>query len=122
MPALSGDAAVRDLFFESLRDADNRRREPWVIEGLRYMNHPLRADASRKHLEAALGLLDELRRTGDIFFPKNWMDAVLSGHNTPAAAATVREFLAARADYPVRLRRIILQSADPLFRAAAISQ
>jgi aminopeptidase N len=122
MPALSGDAAVRDLFFESLRDADNRRREPWVIEGLRYMNHPLRADASRKHLEAALELLDEIRRTGDIFFPKNWMDAVLSGHNTPAAAATVREFLAARADYPVRLRRIILQSADSLFRAAAISQ
>src|SRR5262249_16019181 len=42
MPALSGDPAVRDKFFESLSDLRNRRREPWAAEGLAYLNHPLR--------------------------------------------------------------------------------
>jgi aminopeptidase N len=120
MPALSADPVTRDRFFLSLRNVNNRRREPWVVEGLRYMNHPLRAEASRKHLRAALDLLAEIQRTGDIFFPKNWVDAVLSGHNTRAAADTVRGFLEETPDYPIRLRRVVLQSADGLFRSATM--
>ena len=46
------------------------------------------------------------------------MDALLSGHNSPEAAETVREFLRESPDYPVRLRQIIQQSADLLFRAS----
>ena len=117
MPALAADAPTRERFFESLRDVGNRRREPWVLEGLRYLNHPLRADQARKHLRTALDLLPEIRRTGDIFFPKNWMDAVLSGHRSHDAAAIVQAFLNEHPDLPIRLRRIVLQSADPLFRA-----
>ena len=120
MPALSADPMTRDRFFLSLRDVNNRRREPWVVEGLHYMNHPLRAEASRRHLRAALDLLAEIQRTGDIFFPKNWLDAVASGHNSRAAADIVRGFLDEKPDYPIRLRRVILQSADGLFRASGI--
>jgi len=120
MPAVSDSPAVRDTFFASLSDAANRRREPWVVEGVRYMNHPLRAAGSLKHLRPALELLRDIQRTGDIFFPKNWMDATLSGHRTRAAADLVRTFLAEQKEYPVRLRRIILQAADDLFRAADI--
>ncbi len=118
MPALSADASTRDRFFESLHDVANRRREPWVIEALRYLNHPLRSEHARQYVRPALDLMIEIRRTGDIFFPKNWMDAVLSGHRSRETADTVRAFLAEHPDYPIRLRRIILQSADPLFRAA----
>ena len=46
------------------------------------------------------------------------MDATLGGHSDSATAGVVRAFLAEQQDYPVRLRRIILQSADDLFRAA----
>jgi len=46
------------------------------------------------------------------------MDATLGGHNTRTAAAAVHAFLSAQKDYPIRLHRIILQSADELFRAA----
>src|SRR4029079_16851195 len=120
MPALSIDPAVRDGFFSRLSEVTNRRREPWVTEGLSYLNHPLRAADAQKHLRASLELLQEIQRTGDIFFPKNWMDAVLSGHRSQAAADTVRAFLDERPDYPLRLRRVILQSTDPLFRAAAM--
>ena len=48
MPALSADAATRDAFFVACATSKNRRREPWVIEGLSYLNHPLRADHARE--------------------------------------------------------------------------
>ena len=97
----------------------NRRREPWVVEGLSYLNHPLRGAQADTYVRPALEMLPEIQRTGDIFFPKNWMDATLSGRNSPRAAEAVRTFLSEREDLPLRLRRIVLQSADPLFRAAA---
>jgi aminopeptidase N len=117
-PALSPDPAVRDAFFDSLRLVENRRREPWVLEAMSYLHHPLRADSSRKYIPRSLTMLPEIQRTGDIFFPKRWIDATLSGHNSAAAAQMVRTYLAdLPADYPDRLRRIVLSSADDLFRA-----
>ena len=121
MPALSDRAETRDAFFQSLAEVKNRRREPWVVEGVSYLHHPLRGAQSEKYLQPALELLPEIQRTGDIFFPKNWMDATLGGHNSRQAADTVRMFLAGRSDVPVRLRRIVLQSADTLFRASGMS-
>jgi aminopeptidase N len=74
---------------------------------------------SRKYIPGSLALLVEIRQTGDIFFPKRWMDATLSGHRSAGAAQMVRQFLdTVPRDYPDRLRRTILSSADDLFRAA----
>jgi aminopeptidase N len=117
-PALSADQATRDAFFASLRDLSNRRREPWVLEALNYLHHPLRAESALQYIPASLAMLEEIQRTGDIFFPKRWMDATLSGHSSASAAHLVRTFLAELPpSYPDRLRRIILSSADDLFRA-----
>ncbi|HEX6973207.1 MAG TPA: M1 family aminopeptidase [Vicinamibacterales bacterium] len=118
-PALSPDASVRDAFFDSLADVKNRRREPWVLEGLSFLHHPLRAAASEKYIPRSLALLQDIQRTGDIFFPKRWMDATLSGHRTASAARMVTAFLTTLpANYPDRLRRIVLSAADDLFRAS----
>jgi aminopeptidase N len=118
-PALSADPAVRDAFFASLKDAANRRREPWVLEAVGYLHHPLRADSAEKYIPPSLALLREIQRTGDIFFPKRWMDATLSGHTSVAASRMVADFVASLPpDYPERLRRVILSSADDLFRSA----
>ncbi len=120
-PALSPDRAVRDAFFESLKDEANRTHEPWVLEAVRYLHHPLRAADAEAYLRPSLELVKEIQRTGDIFFPKRWLDATLGGHQSLTAAATVRSFLdALPPDYPHRLRAKILQSADGLFRAARI--
>ena len=117
-PALSSDPAVRDALFASFADAANRRREPWVLEALSYLHHPLRAAASEKYIPRSLALLQEIQRTGDIFFPKRWMDATLSGHSSSSAARMVTGFLSGLpSNYPDRLRRIVLSSADDLFRA-----
>ena len=123
MPALSADSVERDRWFTSLSDVANRRREPWVLEGLNYLHHPLRAGASKKYVRASLDLLVDLQKTGDIFFPKRFLDATLGGHQTREVADTVRKFLEERpAGYPDRLRNITLQSAEELFRAARIVQ
>jgi aminopeptidase N len=118
--ALAPDRAVRREWFDKLTDARFRRKEAWVLEGLTYLNHPLRAESAEVLLEPALCLLPVIRQTGDIFFPQRWATAVLSGHRSPAAAFAVRRFLDRHADYPQPLRRVILQAADNLFRAASI--
>jgi aminopeptidase N len=122
-PALSSDPGARDRFFASLADAANRRHEPWVLDGLRYLHHPLRAASAVKYIEPGLILLQEIQQTGDIFFPMRWIDATLRGHRSPDAAAIVRDFLErAPLSSPDRLRRLVLASADHLFRASRAGQ
>jgi aminopeptidase N len=118
MPALSADPAIRERSFERFRNVENRRREPWVLEALAYLNHPLRETPAQRFVRPALELLSEIQRTGDIFFSTRWMDATLSGHRSPEVAKTVRTFLAEDPKYPERLRWTVLNSADELFRAA----
>jgi aminopeptidase N len=123
MPALSADPSVREKWFVALEDVNNRRHEPWVLEGLSYLHHPLRASVSQQFVAPSLALLWDIQKTGDIFFPKRWLDATLGGYNSRSVADTVREFLAqVPAEYPVRLKNITLQSADELFRAADVTK
>jgi aminopeptidase N len=118
MPALSADARVREQSFARFRRLENRRREPWVVESLAYLNHPLRESHARRFVRPSLELLREIQQTGDIFFPTRWTDAVLSGHRSSEVAAAVRDFLARELQYPQRLRWTVLSAADELWRAA----
>jgi len=120
IPALSSDPDVRDSVFESFRDAEHRSRESWVLEAVGYLHHPLRAEAAERYVRPSLDLLEEIQRTGDIFFPLRWLHATLDGHQSQAVAETVMRFLAERPDYPPRLRGKVLQAADGLFRSARV--
>ena len=119
-PALAADAATRDRFFDSLRDAANREQERWVLDALGFLHHPLRAATAEHLIRPSLELLEEIQRTGDIFFPLGWLQGTLDGHRSQRAAETVRGFLDQTPDLPPRLRGKLLQAADPLFRAAQI--
>jgi len=69
----------------------------------------------------SLEMLWEIQKTGDIFFPKRWLDATLGGYNSAEVAGIVRQFLTALPrGYPPRLKEITLQSADELFRSEAV--
>ena len=120
MPALSGERSVRDAFFESLRDPANRAREPWVLTASGFLHHPLRARESEAYIRPSLDMLEEIQRTGDIFFPLRWLEATLGGHQSASAAAIVEQYLAERPDLAPRLRAKALQAADGLLRAARI--
>jgi len=118
MPSLSTHQNTRDRFFESLADPVNRVREPWVLAGLSFLNHPLRARRGEHYIRPSLELLEEIRRTGDIFFPERWLRAVLDGHQTKSAFSLVQLFLQDRSNLEENMREKVLQAADGLARAS----
>ena len=111
-PSLSADSARRDSVFQSLADPANRRHEPWVLSALGYLNHPLRGPGSERYIEPALNLMEQVKATGDIFFPLAWASASLSSHRSAETTALLERWLAARPDYPPRLRGKILQAGE----------
>ena len=120
-PSLSADVSVRDAFFASLAQVRQREVEPWVLEALDNLHHPLRIAQSEKYVLPSLQLLEQIQSTGDIFFPSRWLDATLANHRSSSAVATVNDFLDARPEYNAQLRAKILQAADPLLRANALT-
>jgi aminopeptidase N len=118
LPALSADDATREASFARFRLLENRRREPWVLDCLRFLNHPLREQHAQRFVPQALELLEEIRATGDIFFPTRWLAATFSGHRSPEMAKAVEDYLVSRPNLPQRLRWTVLATADNLFRAA----
>ena len=120
IPAISNNIQVRDSFFESLKNEKNREKEPWVISALTYLNHPLRSNESVKYITPSLELLEEIQLTGDIFFPKQWLDATFSGHSSIDAVTETQIFLNENPEINENLKNKILQSSDMLYRAAQI--
>jgi len=116
VPSVSSEQAVRDAFFSSLGDPVNREHEPWVIEALGYLHHPMVAERSEKYILTSLEMLEEIKNTGDIFFPGNWITTTLAGHHSAEVRVTVEKFLDDHPDYPPDLKLKILQAADHLLR------
>ena len=123
MPALSRDPAVRDRFFDSLRDRSHRTREAWVLDAVRYLHHPLRAAASKKHVRPGAGA-----RRGDPAYGRYLLPETLGrrdarrlpvgsdGCGGPGVHRGVAAGLSATAAMGA------LSAADPLFRAAKLQQ
>ena len=116
-PSVSANPAVRDQFFDALQNEENRAIESWVLTALANIHHPLRTGEAEKYILPSLVLLQEIQMTGDIFFPKRWLDVTLQNYRTGTAVNTVNTFLEERPGYNGQLRMKILQSADMLFRA-----
>lgn len=117
--AMTADTLKLDSLFQSLQQAENRRIEPWAATTLSYLNHPTREDYAVKYIRPALEELVEVQRTGDIFFPRNWVGALLRNHSSEAAYREVEVFLSAHPDYSPLLKNKILQAAYPLYRKYA---
>ena len=119
--AVTPDTLQMDTFFQSLLKAENRRIEPWAASALAYLNHPSRQPYSIKYIRPGLEVLQEVQRTGDIFFPKNWVSALLGNYKSKEAYQELQAFFEAHPDYPSLLKNKILQAAWPLYREAANS-
>jgi len=115
--ALSDSLPLRNAFFNSLKIPSNRRPEPRVIEALRYFHHPINHSLSIQHLYPSLEMVPEIQRTGDIFFPKDWCDAVLWSYNSDETALIVERYLDEHPTLSFSLKNKILQSSDMLLRA-----
>lgn len=116
LPALSSDAGVRDDFFKSFKDAKNREKESWVGTACGYLHHPLRQDVAIKNLPLALELLEEIQKTGDIFFPKRWLSATIGQYQSIEAQEMVEEYLEQHPNLEPSLKGKLLQASDNLYR------
>ncbi len=120
LPALSNHVATRDAFMLNLAKAENREKENWVTAALNYIHHPLRQDASIKHIRLCLDLVEEIQKTGDIFFPKAWLSASIGNYSSNAAYLQVQTFLNENPNFPPSLKSKLLQAADGVYRAKHI--
>ena len=116
MPSVSPDKAVRDSVFHSLLDVENRRIEPWASAALANLNNSFRQKEAVEYILPALEEIQEIQRTGDIFFPGSWAWSLLYYHNSKEAAEVVKDFFVNHPDYPALLKNKILQRADHLYR------
>ena len=109
--ATTADIAERKALFEwLLSDAKNRRPEPWAATMLGYLCHHTHQAESLDYIYEGLDALKEIQRTGDIFFPSNWLKALLGGQQNDKAAQEVERFLTDNSNYPALLKNKILQN------------
>lgn len=122
LPSLSKDESVRNAFIESLKDDANREKESWVSVGLANVNHPLRQESAQKYIRFSLDLVDEIQRTGDIFFPKDWLDNTVGNYSSKYAFDEVQRFLKENPNFSPILKRKLFQSTDLLYKAQNIKK
>ncbi len=121
-PALSADAELREALFRTFSDVTVRRRESWVLNAMAAIHHPIRNEESLFLLRDSLNMTEEIQRTGDIFFPLNWLNATVSGYASSEAAGIVEAYLEENPEMPPRLRGKVLQAVDDLNRVVELKR
>ncbi|MFC4475592.1 M1 family aminopeptidase [Flavobacterium chungangensis] len=122
LPSLSKDESAQNAFVESLKDDANREKESWVSVGLANVNHPLRQESAQKYIRFSLDLVDEIQRTGDIFFPKDWLDNTVGKYSSKYAFDEVQRFLKENPNFSPILKRKLFQATDLLYKAQNIKK
>lgn len=116
LPALSQDSEVRAAFFESFRNEKNREKENWVLAACYYIHHPLRQSIAINNLQTSLELLEVIQQTGDIFFPKAWLDNTIGLYTSQEALEILKDYIENNAQLNPNLMKKLLQSTDNLMR------
>lgn len=122
LASLSDDETVRSTFMESLMEEKNRENESWILSAFKNIFHPLRQKSAEKYLKPALYLIDEIQRTGDIFFPKAWVSGSIGRYSSGYAFQLVEDFLRDNPNFSPILKRKLLQATDGLYRAQKIKK
>jgi aminopeptidase N len=122
LPSLSKDELVRGAFMESLKDDKNREKEAWVSVGLANIHHPLRQESAQQYIRFSLDLTEEIQRTGDIFFPKDWLNNTIGKYSSKYAFDEVQRFLKENPNFSPILKRKLFQATDGLYRAQNIKK
>lgn len=122
LPSLTKDELVRNAFMESLKDDSNREKESWVSVGLANIHHPLRQESAQKYIRFSLDLVDEIQRTGDIFFPKDWLDNTIGKYSSKFAFDEVQRFLKENPNFSPILKRKLFMTTDLLYKAQNIKK
>jgi aminopeptidase N len=116
MPSLSPEPKTRNDLFRSFAKKENREKENWVLSACYYIHHPLRQKTAIESLPISLDLIEEIQQTGDIFFPKGWLDSTIGMYSSDEAYSVLNEFLEVNPNLNPQLRMKVLQATDDLYR------
>ncbi|ASV29102.1 M1 family metallopeptidase [Maribacter cobaltidurans] len=122
LPSLSSDEAVKGNFMASLQLEKNRAKEAWTATALDNINHPLHEKFALKHLRESLDLLDEIQKTGDIFFPKRWLSSTIGNHTSEEAYQIIQDYLKDNPNLNPSLKSKLWQAADDLRRVQLLEK
>jgi len=111
-PSLSEQRSL----FRSLLLRDNRAVEPWAQSLLRLLCCQAREPLNNEFITPGLEAMEEIQRTGDIFFPANWANALLAAHKSKEAKRLVEEFIGSHPGYPQALKNKIMEAAYGVMR------
>ncbi len=109
--ACTPDSLVQQQLFNELLEVENRRVEPWARTMLALLNDPVREPWSNRYLEPGLDELEEIQRTGDIFFPGYWLSSLLEGHKSLEARETVARWIDTHPQLAPALKNKLLENA-----------
>ena len=109
--ACNPDEQLQQQLFDELLRAENRRVEPWARAMLALLNDPTREPYSNRYLEPGLDALEEIQRTGDIFFPGYWLSSLLGGHHSAQAREIVQTWIDAHQSLAPALKNKLMENA-----------
>ena len=109
--ACNPNTKVQDELFEELKQKENRHTEPWAQTLLALLNDETREPHNNRYVIPGLDMLEEVQRTGDIFFPGYWVNALLGGHRSLEAKKIVEDFVNSHPEYPQKLMNKLLEAA-----------
>ena len=109
--ACNPDSLVQQQLFNELLEEENRRVEPWARTMMALLNDPMREPWSNRYLAPGLDELEEIQRTGDIFFPGYWLSGLLDGHSSIEARETVNEWIDTHPTLAPALMNKLLENA-----------
>ena len=109
--ACNPDEQVQLQLFNDLLKVENRRVEPWVRTMLALLNDPSREPMSNRYLAPGLDALEEIQRTGDIFFPGYWLSNLLNGHKSDEARQIVNAWIDSHQSLSPALMNKLLENA-----------
>ena len=109
--ACNPEAQVQQEVFAELLKKEGRSVETWAAKSLALLNDAAREPLSNIFIHPALNALQDVQRTGSIFFPSDWLKALLARHATPMARAAVANWINTRSDYPQTLMNKVKEAA-----------
>jgi len=122
LPSISNNYETKKEFFESLKQEKNRAKESWVTNAMNNLNHPLHQKESLQYLRNSLDLLDEIQKTGDIFFPKRWLSSTIGNYTSLEAYEILQAYLDANPKLKPSLKSKVLQASDDLRRVQLLEK
>ena len=107
----TSDPMLRVRLFNEMLKPQNREKEPWALKAFQLLNADVYEPQSNVYIESGLKSLQYIEQTSDIFFPTNWLKALLTEHKSREARLTVKKFINNNPNYPEHLKRKILEAA-----------